>query len=320
MFGWLRRLFGGKYDVTLPPFEMELVKSMEVNETIDWGLQALGVPDIWKESQGENIKVAVLDTGAALKHPDLKDAIVATKDFTGDGVEDGQGHGTHCSGIVAARHNEEGVVGVAPKAELIIGKVLNNYGSGRIKWVVAGMKWAIEQDADIISMSLGSSTGSPELEQACKDVIAANKILIVAAGNEGEGSDTIGYPAKYPDVICVGSINREKRRSDFSSTGPNLTIMAPGEKILSCYPPDDFARFSGTSMATPFIAGVAALILAKHRKHGGKTPCDSQKEMMEHLTKVALDVEDPGWDQHTGWGIVNPRGSLDDKDKNKAKA
>lgn len=314
MFGWIKRLFGGGYETHLPPFTAQEVDRKEVKEIIDWGLQAMGVPDIWKETQGEGVKVAVLDTGVATKHPDLQSAIIKTKDFTGEGVEDGNGHGTHCSGIVLGRQNNDGVVGVAPKAELMIGKVLSNAGSGRISWIVEGMEWALAEGADIISMSLGSRMPSAELEQAVKKVINNHCILICAAGNDGQGNDTIGYPGHYEGVITVGSIKRGNKRSDFSSTGPSIGIMAPGEGILSCYPPDKFARLSGTSMATPFIAGVAALILSKHRQRGGNTPCENQKEMFDHLTKVALDMEDPGWDTNTGWGIVNPRKSLDDQD------
>ncbi len=323
LIDWFKGLFGGgegetkmtekeeKFEVNLLPHKMEVVQPQEVKEVIDWGLKALGVPDIWKQTEGEGIKVAVLDTGIATHHPDLKDAIIKTKDFTGDGIEDRQGHGTHCAGIIGARHDQAGIIGVAPKVQLMIGKVLNNHGSGRISWIIEGMKWAVAEGADIISMSLGASTGTPELEQACKDVIASNTILIVAAGNDGEGNDTISYPGHYKDVICVGSINRKMKRSYFSSTGPNLKIMAPGEDVLSCYPPDRYSRLSGTSMATPFVAGVAALILAKHRKLGGKTPCENQKQMLEHLIKVAKDIEDPGWDKDTGWGIINPAASTD---------
>ncbi len=319
MFGWLRRLFGGaktqeqELRGMLPPFQVEAITREEVKEIIDWGLQSLGIPDIWKITQGEGVKVAILDTGIATMHPDLKERVIATKDFTNDGIEDANGHGTHCGGIVAASQNDLGVVGVAPKAQLIIGKVLNDGGYGTLEWIAAGMEWAVESGADIISMSLGASTGSDRLKQATQKVIEQGKILIIAAGNSGEGADTIKYPGGYPDVICVGSINREMRRSSFSSTGRNLTIMAPGESILSCYPPDQYARLSGTSMATPFVAGVAALILSKHRTHGGKTPCENQKQMFEHLTKVAVDAEDPGWDKNTGWGIVNPKKSVEEK-------
>jgi len=316
MFGWLKSLFGSspeELDFTLPPFTLTAeVEPADVKEIIDWGLQSLGIPDIWKDTQGEGVKVAVLDTGVDLEHPDLKAALVGSKDFTGDGVQDGNGHGTHCSGIVLARQDGKGVIGVAPKAQLLIGKVLSNRGSGTLKGIADGIDWALEQGADIISMSLGARSGSPVLEKAVRKIIDNGKIVIVAAGNDGSGRDTINYPGAYKDVICVGSINREMRRSRFSSTGANLTVVAPGEDILSCYPPKKFAKLSGTSMATPFVAGLAALILAKHRKHGGKTPCENQKQMFEHLTKVALDVEDKGWDKNTGWGIVNPKKSLGD--------
>jgi subtilisin family serine protease len=282
-----------------------------MTEVIDWGLKSLNVPEVWLKTEGEGIKIAILDTGIAMQHPDLQDSIIASQDFTGKGsVEDGNGHGTHCAGIAAAVRNNKGIIGVAPKAKIMCAKVLNNRGSGTLDWIVKGIHWAYDEGADIISMSLGSSNGTPALEQAVRKVIDGGKILIVAAGNAGEGSDTIRYPGRYKDVICVGAINREMKRSQFSSTGPNLTIMAPGEQVMSCYPPDTFAKFSGTSMAAPFIAGVAALILSKHRSHGGYTPCATQQQMFEHLTKEATDIDDPGWDVRTGWGIVNPLKSV----------
>jgi subtilisin family serine protease len=201
--------------------------------------------------------------------------------------------------------------------EFIIGKVLGDDGSGQYAWIVEGIHWALEQGADIISMSLGGPVGTPELEAAVNKAMKES-ILICAAGNAGSGgwwdNDTIGFPGAYPGVICVGSINSHKDRSQFSSIGKNLTVMAPGENILSCVPPDGYARYSGTSMATPFVAGVAALILAKHRKHGGKTPCEHQGEMYKHLTKVAVDMGDEGWDSYNGWGLINPAESLKDKD------
>ncbi len=319
MWNWFTSLFSGRSkhqnETFLPPFTKEIVEIQALSETIDWGIKSLGIPEIWKESQGEDIKVCILDTGVATKHPDLQKAIIATKDFTGnDNPEDGNGHGSHCSGIVGARSNDVGIIGVAPQAQLMVGKVLSDGGYGTIDWIVKGMHWAYEQGADIISMSLGSHSPDDDLEKAVRHVIDNGRILICAAGNDGSGSDTVNYPGAYKDVICVGSINRDMERSSFSSTGPNVTIMAPGEDIYSCYPPDKYATFSGTSMATPFIAGVAALILSKHRKKGGKTPCENQQQMLEHLTKVARDIEDKGWDKNTGWGIVNPKKSVEDED------
>jgi len=321
MFGIIKNLFRKKQPepmmklIGYPQATVVRRANLKSQDTIDWGLEAMGIPELWKITQGEGVKVAILDTGIAADHPDLKDAIVAAKDFTGSksGFLDRQSHGSHCAGIVGARNNGVGVIGVAPKCQFIIGKVLGDNGSGQYEWIEQGMYWALEQGADIISMSLGGPVGTPALEKACKEVMK-KAILICAAGNSGSGgwgeSDTIGFPGAYPGVICVGSINSHKDRSQFSSVGKNLSVMAPGENILSCVPPDKYARYSGTSMATPFVAGVAALILSKHRQHGGGTPCESQAEMFSHLTKVAVDTGDPGWDSKNGWGIINPKESI----------
>ena len=135
-------------------------------ERINWAESLLGIPNVWTETMGEGVKVAILDTGIDTDHPDLKDAIIDTEDFTGDGIEDLNGHGTHCAGIVAARLNNVGFVGVAPKSDLLIAKVLANNGRGDFAWIAKGVDWAVERGAHIISMSLGGPSSSNSLFKA----------------------------------------------------------------------------------------------------------------------------------------------------------
>jgi subtilisin family serine protease len=277
-------------------------------ETIDWGLKLLGIPPLWKESQGEGTKVCVLDTGIALEHPDLQPAILKAQDFTRSpsAAYDAQGHGTHVSGIIAARRNAHGIVGVAPEAKIIVAKVLNDEGAGTSQDIVAGIHWAIESKADILSMSLGSPEPDEEIHQALILAISKGIFVITAAGNEGPDLDTVGYPAGFPEMVAVGSIDRRKRLSQFSSRGRQVDVVAPGDKITSCYPPRSYATLSGTSMATPFISGVVALALAKHRKMGGKTPLRTQQDLIEHLCRTSADAGLDGFDPLYGCGIVNP--------------
>jgi len=291
----------------LPPFKVDKVM-LATAETIDWGLKLLGVPSLWKETKGEGIKVGVLDTGIALEHPDLRPAILEARDFTRSpsAAYDAQGHGTHVSGIIAARRNAHGIVGVAPEAKILMAKVLNDEGSGTSQDIVSGIRWAVEAGADILSMSLGSSEPDEEIHQALLLAISKGIFVITAAGNEGPDLDTVGYPAGFPEMVAVGSIDRRKRLSQFSSRGRQVDVVAPGDEITSCYPPRGYAVLSGTSMATPFVSGVVALALAKHRKMGGKTPLHTQQDLIEHLCRTSADAGPAGFDPLYGCGILDP--------------
>ena len=291
----------------LPPFKVEKVM-LATAETIDWGLKLLGIPPLWKETKGEGIKVAVLDTGIALEHPDLAPALLEARDFTRSpsAAYDAQGHGTHVSGIIAARRNAHGIVGVAPETKILMAKVLNDEGAGTSQDIVAGIRWAVEAGADILSMSLGSSEPDEEIHQALLLAISKGIFVITAAGNEGPDLDTVGYPASFPEMVAVGSIDRRQQLSRFSSRGRQVDVVAPGDQITSCYPPRGYAVLSGTSMATPFVSGVVALALAKHRKMGGKTPLNTQQDLIQHLCRTSSDAGPAGFDPLYGCGIIDP--------------
>lgn len=292
---------------SLPPYKVESL-FVSMSETMDWGLELMGIPQLWRLTKGEDIVVAVLDTGCAMGHHDLRDAILDAKDFTGSmsGPSDVQGHGTHVAGTIAARENNTGVIGVAPKCKLLIAKVLGDDGTGSSNSVAAGVKWAASKGADIISMSLGSSVSAPGIHNAIKDVTAQGKFVITAAGNEGPRLDTVGYPGRYPETIAVGAIDRSKRVTRFSSRGNTVDICAPGDQILSTYPPNNLAKLSGTSMATPFVSGVVALMLAKKRKLGTDYPINNVNDLRAALKRTASDAGDPGYDHHYGFGIIDP--------------
>lgn len=291
----------------LPPFEVQEI-FVGLSETQDWGLRLLNIPSLWRYSEGEGIKVAVLDTGISLNHPDLAGAVPIHnyKDFTisPHGISDQQGHGTHCAGIIAARKNNNGIVGVAPKAELIIGKVLGDDGSGTGQDIANGIDWAVDKGADIVSMSLGAQVDIPLIYQAIKKAVSKDVLFICAAGNDS--LNHVDFPGAYKETVATGSINKNKRLSTFSSIGKEVTVVAPGEDILSTYPPNSYAKLSGTSMATPFVAGVAALILSKHKKIGGDSPINTQKDLEEHLSMTAIDLGAIGFDNKYGWGLINP--------------
>ncbi len=283
----------------------------KTKQVMDWGVKALRVYDVWKETQGEGVNVAILDTGV-IQHPDLVSNIKGGYNCTStdnSDYEDRQGHGTHVAGIVAAANNEFGVVGVAPKANIYGVKVLGDNGSGSYDMIVAGINWAIENNMDIISMSLGSNQGSDYLHDAIKRAYAKNITIVCAAGNDGDTYDDndIDYPGRYEEVICVGAINKYMERSWFSSDGEELDIAAPGEDINSTHLGNKYAILSGTSMATPFVTGVLALLISKHRKDPtSKTPIDTPAKIREHLIRTADDAGEIGKDNFYGYGIVNP--------------
>lgn len=246
-----------------------------INE-VPKGIELIQAPKIWKETKGEGVVVAILDTGCDIDHSDLREQVIGGRNFTDDDggnpeiFEDYNGHGTHVAGTIAASENNMGVVGVAPMAKLLIVKVLNRHGSGQYDWIINGINYAIEQNADIISMSLGGPYDHPQLYEAIKQAVSNNILVVCAAGNEGDGSeitDEFAYPGRYNEVICVGAVNFDRLSSDFTSSHDEVDLVAPGEEILSTYLNGTYATLSGTSMATPHVSGALALIKVSANKY-----------------------------------------------------
>jgi major intracellular serine protease len=250
----------------------------EVNE-VPSGIELIQAPKIWQETKGKGVTIAVLDTGCDIEHPNLKGRIIGGRNFTDDDdgnpeiYNDYNGHGTHIAGTIAASETNAGVVGVAPEANLLIVKVLNEQGSGQHDWIIAGIHYAIEQKVDIISMSLGGPEDNYELYEAVKLAIINNILVVCAAGNDGDGSDStdeFAYPGGYNEVICVGAINFDRLSSDFTSSHNEIDLVAPGEEILSTYLNGKYATLSGTSMAAPHVSGALALIKVWSRNYFGR--------------------------------------------------
>lgn len=250
-------------------FPYQIITQDQQVKEVPKGVEMIQAPLIWSKTKGKGIKIAVLDTGCDVNHPDLKERIVGGRNFTDDDGSDPDiytdynGHGTHVAGTIAATENDNGVIGVAPEADLLIIKVLNKRGSGQYEWIINGILYAIEQHADIISMSLGGPEDTPELHEAIQKAVAANILVVCAAGNEGDGddkTDELGYPGCYNEVISVGAINLERKSSRFSNSNNEVDLVAPGEEILSTFPDGKYATLSGTSMAAPHVTGALALI------------------------------------------------------------
>jgi minor extracellular protease Epr len=248
--------------------------------------------------------VAVVDTGIA-NHEDL--IISGGVAYTGytTSYSDDNGHGTHVAGIIAARNNGIGTVGMAPDASLFAVKVLDGAGSGYLSDVVAGIDWSISNKMDIVNLSLGTSTDSSALKQIVDKAYNNGIILVAAAGNSGTADgagDTINYPAKYPSVIAVGATQPDDTRASFSSTGNTLEVAAPGVGVLSTYPGNRYAKMSGTSMATPYVAGNLALF--KEANSSLASP-----QLRGQLQASVVDLGVGGKDAWFGYGLIQaPQG------------
>ncbi|MEV0000330.1 S8 family serine peptidase [Streptomyces sp. NPDC050848] len=255
----------------------------KVEATLERSTRQVHAPEAWAVGfDGTGTKVAVLDTGADTQHPDLKGRIVASENFTdSDTAEDRGGHGTHTISTVGGSGAASGgrKKGVAPGAELLNGKVLNDSGSGAASWIIAGMEWAVGQGADVVSMSLGSSvpTDCTDPMSVAAQELAQNKgtLFVIAAGNSGPTLNTVSSPGCAPDVLTVGATDRDDSTAYFSSGGPTIVnhtlkpeIAAPGVDISAAAVGGRgvyaYQSMSGTSMATPHVAGAAAIVKQRH--------------------------------------------------------
>ncbi|SEF17426.1 S8 family serine peptidase [Jiangella alba] len=264
-----------------------------VEATLAESVPQIGAPEAWDQGlDGTGSTVAVLDTGWDPTHPDLAGQVVGAGNFTedtdpeGQVAVDGQGHGTHVAATVAGTGAASGGthVGVAPGADLLIGKVLDNTGSGYEDWIIAGMEWAVAQGADVVSMSLGTdgaSDGTDPMSQAVDRLSAeSDTLFVIAAGNAGPGESTVGSPGAATSALTVGAVDKQDQAASFSSRGPRLgdgavkpEVVAPGVGIVAARAAgtalgnlldEHYTSLNGTSMATPHVAGAAAILAQQH--------------------------------------------------------
>ncbi len=236
-----------------------------LEETVPAGVAAIKAPAAWDASRGKAIKVAVLDTGIDPAHPDLVTNLRTGMSFvsTETSTDDFNGHGTHVAGTIAAAHDQIGVVGVAPAAALYAVKVLDRNGRGQWSNLIAGIDWCINaQDIRILNMSLGGPGAPAALEQMCALAWERGRLLVAAAGNDG---GPVGYPAKWESVVAVSALDGAGMIASFSNRGPEVELAAPGVNVLSTVPGGGYGTKSGTSMASPHVAGTAALVWGSHR-------------------------------------------------------
>jgi type VII secretion-associated serine protease mycosin len=302
-----------------------------------YGLQAMNVPAAWELSQGKDVVVAVIDTGVDLDHPDLKGRVVPGYDaFSQQEGEDAGDvsslnyvvssykHGSHVAGIIAAEaNNGKGIAGVAPEAKIMPIKIFADLSdiikslwakeedtSYTIISILAdGIVWAADHGADVINMSLAVTEDSATIDRAVKYALSKNISVIVAAGNDRHLSNNRNYLAAIAGVVGVGATDENNAITFFSNSGDYVSVAAPGLDIISTVPSflnfNSYVKMSGTSMAAPAVAGVAALMKAKYGAQA--TPAF----IKSRLEQTAVDKGDPGRDDLFGFGIVNARAALE---------
>ena len=275
-----------------------------VPQTIPWGITSVGADSAWPLTAGAGIKVAVVDTGIDLTHPDLKvyggyNAISPMKSAADD-----NGHGTHVAGIIAALNNSIGVVGVGPEISLYSVKVLNRSGSGYVSDIIEGLDWAIQNGIQVVNMSLGTDSDVQSFHDAIIRARDAGIVLVAAAGNDGAAVD---FPGAYPEVVAVAATDVNNAVASWSSRGSEVDLAAPGVSIYSTYKGKTYKTLSGTSMATPHVAGAAALVLTTPV---GAYDLDADgawdpTEVQNKLEATATDLGDSGKDALYGAGLLN---------------
>ncbi len=297
-----------QFDIQLPPYLVLPVSMQDTGQIQDWGHKYLRATELYGKTRGEKAVIFILDTAGQFDHPDLEASSLQeyAKNFTNaSGLKDVHGHGTHCAGIAAAIDNQIGVIGVAPGAKLVPVKVLNDSGAGSFSWIANAIRYVADLTLTgehagkkkVISMSLGGPSGSDELRQAIQYAIGKGVFLFAAAGNRGyTGTDSVDYPGHYPEMITIASIRDDEEPSSFSSGGDEVDLAAPGQAVYSTHKDGGYAYLSGTSMATPHAAGVAALLVSLFPE------IERQGQLEAFLRDHAKDLYQTGKDVRTGAG------------------
>jgi len=271
-----------------------------------WALSKIRAPVAWDQETGTSDPIiAIVDTGVDLSHPDLNAKIVPGWDFVNDdgSAQDDHGHGTHVAGIAAAEtNNGQGVAGVSWGARLMPIKVLDENGDGYWSDVARGVRYACNHGAQIINLSLGGDNPSSTLEDALEQAYQDGCLIVAAAGNSARNQ--IDYPARYPEVIAVTATDRNDALASFSDYGPQAEVAAPGVDIWSTLWPHTYGWKQGTSMSTPYVSGLAALVWSA-------CPQLDNSGVRGVLQSTAKDLGAAGWDPKYGYGRIDAKNALE---------
>jgi subtilisin len=256
---------------------------------------------IWADFRGQGERIAILDTGYTA-HSDLPTPVAQRSFISGESVTDGNAHGNHCAGTAVGRNG----IGVAPDAELIVGKVLSNRGSGSSTGIAQGIEWAIDQGASIISMSLGGGDAHEPTRRAIQRANDNGILVCASAGNSGQRlpNNTIGFPGRHLESYCSGSMDQQGRISSFSSAGREMDGVTPGSQIVSTSntSPTGYKTMSGTSMSCPFAAGLFAVVRSGMAM-AGAVRLGGIDDWREWLKQFFIDQGPIGHDPVWGYGI-----------------
>ena len=269
-----------------------------LGQTLPWGVDRVDADVAHANGYtGNGADIAIIDTGIDSNHPDLQANLGSGTSFVKcrgskktcrQSWDDDNEHGTHCAGIADAVDNSIGVVGVSTQATLHAVKVLNNQGSGSFSDVAAGVQYTADQGWDVGSMSLGASSGSQTVKDACSYAYNKGVLLVAAAGNNGPCTDCVGYPAAYSTVVAVSATTQSDSLASFSSTGPEVELAAPGKNIYSTVP-GGYGTLSGTSMACPHVSGAGAQLMAQ-----GYTNVEARNQLKSTAEDLGLSSNEQG--------------------------
>ncbi|MEB3330707.1 MAG: S8 family serine peptidase [Candidatus Sericytochromatia bacterium] len=281
-----------------------------------WWLEKIRAADAWRVTRGKpDVRIGVVDTGVDLSHPALREQVVGHWRASGllgrlgvGSARDDNGHGTHCAGIAAAS-GEDGLTGLAPGCKLLVVKALDRNGAGATSDIVRGIRWAVASGARVLSLSVGGQEPSQAMVAAVAEALKAGVVVVAAMGNEGKALKN--YPAAIPGVIAVGATSRTDKPASFSTRGPWISVAAPGVDIWSTAPTYAVTmsrgkdaplgvgegKLSGTSMATPMVAGLAALIVSAH-------PAWTPAQVKAAIVRGVVPLGD-GFNARTGHGRID---------------
>ena len=273
-----------------------------------WALAKIEAEAAWKVSTGSNITIAVIDSGVDLDHPELEARVVEGYDFVNGDTEadDDYGHGTLVAGVAAATTNNDiGIAGLAWNAQIMPVKVLDGQGRGMSSNLTCALYWAADEGADVINISIISFGPSFGMQSAVNYAANEGVLIFSAAGNLFEEGNPVTYPAAHNNVIAVAATDKDDAHAWFSSAGAFVDIAAPGVSIYSPFPPthDEYRSVYGTSLATPYGAGLAALVLSA-------APSLSSEEVESVIQQSAVDLGDTGKDVKFGHGRIDASAAI----------
>lgn len=293
-----------------------------------WALDAMHTQEAWRTTKGAGVTVAVLDTGVEADNPDLVGNVLAGKDMIGFGATEGDRtwarHGTAMAGIIAGHGhgfgNGDGVLGIAPESRILPVRVILEDGdpartkarNTRGNALAEGIRWAADHGADVINLSLGDDSASAHPEAGEDDAVqyALKKgvVVVASAGNGGDKGDHISYPAAYPGVIVATAVDKYGTRASFSTRRWYATVAAPGDDVVIADPDHKYYEGWGTSAASAFVSGAAALVKAAH-------PNLTPAQIKRLLEDTARNAPSGGRDDSRGFGFIDPAAALKAADR-----